>query len=147
MEESGNLFGTFAHNLDPKGRLMLPKKLGLVPGTTLYLMRGYDGCFEIHQEESFQKQMKLAKELTFTKKNARLHARLTIGSSTEVKVDNQGRIQIPTLWVNKYNLKKEVYLVGMLDHFELWDKETWDHYEATNEELFEENAQSLGEEE
>lgn len=147
MVKSGKFFGTYAHNLDAKFRLMLPKKLKLEPGTTLYLMRGYDGAFEIHTSESFAELFNHVAQLPLNKKNARLHTRLTLGSSEEVIVDNHGRIQIPVLFVEKYNLKKEVYLVGVLDHLEVWDKDCWMTYEKEAAMDFEENAQGLGENE
>lgn len=122
---------------------MLPKKLGFAPGTTLFLMRGYDGCLELHTEESFEKHVETVSKLSLTKSNARLHSRLTIGSGVDVKVDNQGRIQIPAFLMGKYHLQRETYLIGVYDHIEIWDKVLWDEYESSNEGEFEKNAQSL----
>ena len=48
-------FGTYSRSLDPKGRLLLPRELGIAPGTTLYVMKGFEGCLSIYQEEEFQK--------------------------------------------------------------------------------------------
>ena len=146
MVKSGICFGTFQHNLDAKNRLMLPKRLNCEPETVLFLVHGYEGCLELHTEESFMEKIDQAKKLPSNLRESRLHTRMTVGNSLDVRVDAQGRIVIPSLFVTKYELGKEVYLIGAIDHYEIWDKTKWEQYESDHKDDFEDNAQGLSEE-
>ena len=143
MVKSGKFFGTYSHSLDTKGRLMLPKKLQCSAGEVLFLIRGYEGCIEIHTQESFDKLFDAVSKLPSTQRGSRLHTRLTIGQTIDTTVDNQGRIQIPLRMLQTFGLSKEVYLIGAITHFELWDRSKFDEYVANNEGIFEDNAQTL----
>ena len=52
------------------------------------------------------------------------------GQATRVEWDNQGRILIPEKVFKRTAIGKEVSLVGMRDHLELWNRVDW----ATREE-------------
>jgi len=45
-----------------------------------------------------------------------------------LELDRQGRIRIPHELAQFADLKKEVMLIGVRDHLELWDKERWETY-------------------
>jgi MraZ protein len=51
--------------------------------------------------------------------------RIFIGGAHECLLDKQGRILIPPSLRQQAGLAKEVVLVGVLDHFEVWAKENW----------------------
>ena len=57
----------------------------------------------------------------------RLLKRLFFGNSCELKIDKVGRVLIPQTILDKAHIKldKEVILVGVYDHLELWDLETY----------------------
>lgn len=60
--------------------------------------------------------------------------RYIIGSVAECPLDKQGRILLPQHLRQEACLDKEVVLVGMLSHVEIWDRETWaEENEATSE--------------
>jgi MraZ protein len=40
--------------------------------------------------------------------------------------DNQGRIMVKEKLREGASLKKEAVLIGRLDHFQIWDKATWE---------------------
>ena len=46
-------FGYYEHLLDEKGRLSLPRKLreGLSEGSLLYVLKGFEGCLSVYNEE------------------------------------------------------------------------------------------------
>ncbi len=47
------LFGSYKHNLDDKGRLSIPTKLRSSLTLKLYIMKGFEGCISIFNEEDF----------------------------------------------------------------------------------------------
>lgn len=137
------LFGKYLRDLDEKNRLMLPKQLKDKLSGNLYLLRGYDGCLSLFQEKEFEEYVSKLSSLSYTHKDTRDIQRLGFSSTFELSVDKQGRIQIPTQIFLDYNLTKEVVVVGVINHLEIWSKEAWDKYEIDNKEKFEDISENL----
>ena len=51
--------------------------------------------------------------------------RVFIGNACECMSDKQDRIRIPQNLREAAGLEKEIALIGLLDHFEIWSKENW----------------------
>ncbi|MFV0435930.1 MAG: division/cell wall cluster transcriptional repressor MraZ [Desulfopila sp.] len=133
------------HTLDGKGRLNFPSRfrdvlaqyesevLMVAPWGNTHL-RG----FPIPEWEAFENTM-------MTKGSrqegmARL-LRYIVGSVAECPLDKQGRILLPQYLREDAKLQKEVVLVGMLSHVEIWDKERWrEEYEDTGDRFSEFDA-------
>ncbi len=139
-------FGSYEHNLDDKGRLLLPKKLkqNLGDGDSLYIMKGFEGCLSVYNESEFQKLCEECSSLSFNQKNARTYLRLMLSSVIELTLDKVGRIQIPASTLNKFNIGKQVMIIGVGDHFEIWDLAKFNEFQESANENFESLAESLG---
>jgi len=107
-------FGSYEHNLDDKGRLMIPRKLreGLNEGSPLYIMKGFEGCIAVYNESEFAKLAQECSSISFNKKNSRSYLRLMLSSVTELIIDKVGRIQIPAQALSKYQIGKQVMIIG-----------------------------------
>ena len=138
-------FGYYEHLLDEKGRLSLPRKLreGLSEGSLLYVLKGFEGCLSVYNESTFNKLCSDIEELSYLDKTARNYIRNVLGSVVILNVDKLGRIQIPTSTLNRYNILKNVAVLGVGDHFEIWDLEAYQTYQEVNDESFEESADKL----
>ena len=137
------LFGKYYHTLDDKNRLMLPKKMKESLTGNLYLIRGYDGCLSIYKEVDFLEYVNKISSLSYTKQETRHVARLGYSSVNELKLDKAGRIQLPQQIINEFSIGKEVVVVGVFNHLEIWDKKTWDEYENNNKDKFEQISEAL----
>ena len=143
-EKVVNMFyGQFEHTIDEKNRLMVPRKMRDEAGVKLFIMKGYEGSLSIYKANDFDRLVNEVQQLSFTHRNARDYIRATIGSAMELDVDKQGRIQIPTYFMNKYAISKEVVIIGAGDHFEIWNKDKFNEYESSLDESFENIAESL----
>lgn len=138
-------YGSFAHNLDNKGRLVIPSKMRDELGAKAYILKGYDGALSIYKESDFQELVSKIKTLSFTKKNARAHLRIQLASVCELDIDKQGRALLPTQLLAKYKIGKEVMVIGALDHIEVWNKKDYEEYEKSADSSFEEIAEELDE--
>jgi MraZ protein len=58
--------------------------------------------------------------------NMRRFRRVFIGGAFECACDKQDRILIPQNLRQYAELDKEIVLVGVLDHFEIWSRKSWD---------------------
>ena len=137
-------FGNFAHTLDEKGRLMIPRKMREELGFRVYIMKGYDGSLSIYNEPRYQKLVEEFENLPFNQRKNRDYLRIQFASTYEMDVDKLGRVQIPTALLNKFNISREVIVLGIGDHIEVWDQKKYAEYEASVKDEFENIAETIG---
>ena len=137
--------GEYTHNLDSKGRIIIPSKFRDELHSTFVLARGLDSCLTIYSFEQWNKMFEEINKLPTTKKNARMYVRMLTSTATECAPDNQGRIQIPSFLSKPVSIAKECVIIGANDHIEIWDKATWDAYYTDASNNFEEVAENLSE--
>jgi len=140
------LFGSCSHTLDEKNRLVIPSRMRSEIGTHLYIMKGFDGALSIYPEASFQKLMNEFNSLLFNKKDSRSYLRVQLATTSELDLDKLGRAVIPNSLLSKYNISKEVIVLGAGDHIEVWDAKAYREYESEAESNFEDIAENLGKE-
>lgn len=142
-------FGYFEHHLDEKGRLLLPRKIkeATIANSTLYVLKGFEGCLSVYNEAEFNKLCAECESISFNKKNSRDYLRIVLSSVIELKMDKVGRIQIPNLTLNKFKIGKDVAVIGVRDHFEIWDLAAYKKYEADINDNFEDIAEKLDQDE
>jgi division/cell wall cluster transcriptional repressor MraZ len=61
----------------------------------------------------------------------------------ELPIDDHGRVQLPMDTIKQFKLDKNVKIIGVNDHIELWSATTWDTYQAEAKDQFETIASSL----
>ncbi|HPM07751.1 MAG TPA: hypothetical protein PLL60_03080, partial [Bacilli bacterium] len=66
-----------------------------------------------------------------------------LASVVELEVDAQGRIQLPSKLLSDYKISRSVVVVGVINHFEIWDAATWENYLKQNEKDYEAKAEKL----
>ena len=136
-------FGSFVHTLDDKGRLMVPRKMREELGSKAYIMKGFDGSLSVYNEEKYQKLVSEFGRLSFNQQKVRDYLRLQFASTYEMDVDKLGRVQIPTALLTKFNISREVLVLGIGDHIEVWDKAKYEEYENNIRDQFESLAEDI----
>ena len=138
------LTGEHNHNIDPKGRIIIPSKFRdeLEGGFTV--TKGLDGCLFLYPDNEwklFEEQLQTLKDTT--NKDARLFRRFFVGSAEAGSLDKQGRVLLSPALRTFAGLEKEIVLVGMLERIEIWDKAKWDENNAAVEENMDDIAARL----
>ena len=136
-------FGSFAHTLDEKGRLMIPRKMREELGYKVYIMKGFEGSLSLYDESGYQKLVNEFTRLSFNQQKVRDYLRLQFASTYEMDVDKLGRVQLPAALLTKYNISKEVLVLGIGDHIEVWDKAKYEEYENSIRDNFESIAEEI----
>lgn len=134
------LIGKYYHHLEDKGRLSLPAKFREANSKWI-VTRGLDGCLFLLQESNFKKELEKIAQSSFTKKANRDLVRLMTNEAKELAADENGRVNLPDYLINFAKLKKNVVIVGSLDHLEVWDQDIYHHYI----DLIEGQAESIAE--
>ena len=136
-------FGQFNHTIDEKNRLMIPRRMREEAGVKVYILKGFDGCLSVYKANTFEEVVRSLSSLSFNQKDSRDYMRNQLASAFEIDVDKQGRIQIPTQIMNRYGLSKEVTVIGVGDHFEIWNADKYAEYEKNVSESFESIAEKI----
>ena len=114
------LIGEYHHNIDEKGRLIIPAKFREDIGNNFVVTRGLDGCLFVYSMNEWNKIVDRLKQLPFTKKDARIFSRFFLASATVCEFDRQGRINLINSLTLYAGLKKECVIIGVNDRLEIW---------------------------
>ena len=136
------LIGEFHHNIDDKGRLIIPSKFRYELGEKLVITRGLDGCLSVFSPEVYKAYAKKLDNLSFASRKSRAFTRHMLAAA-ECEFDRQGRINITSPLVSYADLTKECVIVGANDRLEIWSKEKWNEYFKSNEDNIEDIAEEL----
>lgn len=134
-EEISMLVGTYEHKMDTKGRIVLPSRFREELGDGAIATIGIDRCVAVYSAEDWENILERLQRLPFSKGKTRDFTRLLLAMAHEVQIDSSGRALIPPHLRNHGDLSQEVSIVGVGDHIELWNKNTWSSYveEVRNE--------------
>ncbi len=135
--------GEFHHNIDEKGRLIIPSKFRNDLGKKFIITRGIEKCIFVYSLDEWNNMVNELKELPFTRKNARTFMRMLMSGATECELDNNGRINIPSPLVNYASIDKECVVIGVGDRLEIWSNEGFDNFFNENIDNFDEIAETL----
>ena len=62
--------------------------------------------------------------------------RIFIGAANNCKIDKQNRFLLPPMLRDYAGIEKEIVIVGILDHFEIFSKEVWNsEYDLKEDDL------------
>ena len=121
-------FGKYNRSLDVKGRLLIPAKLLSENEESLYVLRGFDGCLSVYQEDAFKKFFEELQSMDYRNEEQRAYIRLAASSVNEMKIDSHGRILLGKQIQDEYGIGQDVTIIGVLDHFEIWDAKSYARY-------------------
>ena len=122
------LMGEYHHNLDEKGRIIIPSKIREELGENIIVTRGLEESLFIYSLKEWNLIVSKLKSLPFTKKDARNFTRMFLSGATATEFDKQGRIKISTPLIDYASLNKECVIIGVNDRVEIWSKENWDKF-------------------
>ena len=146
--------GSFRHNLDAKGRLALSKAFRKVTGVKtdgiapeLVLTKGLNECIWGFTSDEWPVYERRLREKQFQGQESRDFVLEMMLNVEDVAVDAAGRILIPPAHLDLGGLEKgkEVLVLGMIDHIELWSPKAYEEHiaKARQKSSYEEKAKEL----
>lgn len=114
--------GASAIVLDAKGRMSIPARhrdaLSVQCEGRLTLTRHPHGCLLLFPRPTWESHRQ---QIASWPMSARAWQRIFLGSASDVDLDSAGRILVAPELRNLAGLTREVMLLGMGSHFEIWD--------------------------
>ena len=129
------IMGEYTHNLDQKNRLQIPAKMRTELGESFVLTVSPNGdqCLLAYAFEDWDFVMEqLSNEVPSRETMNR--QRMIYMNTDKIDLDAQGRMTIPTRFMEKAGFKQEVYMLGCGTHLELWDPTAHTQWLEDNEE-------------
>jgi MraZ protein len=123
--------GTSALALDVKGRVTVPARhrepLTSLAGGLLTLTKHPEGCLMVFPRPVWEGFRAKVEALPMS---ANGWKRIFLGSAMDVEIDSGSRVLISPELREAARLERDVLLIGMGKHLELWDKQRHDAAEA-----------------
>jgi MraZ protein len=117
--------GQFQHNLDEKGRLMIPAPFRQTLEGGAFITQGFDRCLMIMTETYFQEVYQRINTMNLADPTARLLRRLILSNAYQVELDKVGRILVPQNLRQFAGFDGEAIVAGQGEYFEVWTPAEW----------------------
>jgi MraZ protein len=121
-------YGENQHSIDPKGRVIIPMKYRHKLGNAFMITRGLEKCLFVYSPEEWEKVVESLGTLNSAEKNARDVTRFFFNNAEECELDSQGRVLVPQNLREYAGLAKDVYINGVKNRVEIWDKKIYEDY-------------------
>ena len=123
--------GASSLSLDAKGRLSVPTRhrdvLAALAEGQLTITKHPHGCLMVFPRPEWEK---FRERIAALPMSAQWWKRIFLGNAQDVEMDGTGRVLVAPELRQAAGMTREVMLLGMGQHFELWDKATYEAKEA-----------------
>ena len=127
------LTGEYKHVVDSKSRVLISNKLRTQidadeHGSNFYLIFGANGILCLYPEKYFEQIALAVAPGTTAPDEAVTFERISFALASKVELDGQGRLLLNESLRKRARLKDHITLIGVRDHIELWNSESWERY-------------------
>ena len=123
--------GASSLSLDGKGRLSVPTRhreaLASVASGQLTITRHPHGCLMLFPRPAWEQ---FSERIAQLPASAQWWKRIFLGNAMDVQMDGTGRVLVSPELRQAAGIQRDTLLLGMGNHFELWDKTTYEAQEA-----------------
>ncbi len=117
--------GQFQHNLDDKGRLMIPSRFRELLAAGAFITQGFDRCLMVMTDIYFKQVYDRISAMNLADPNTRLLRRFILSNAYPVEIDKVGRILVPQNLRQGIMLEGEAIVAGQGEYFEVWTPAEW----------------------
>ncbi|HJB39484.1 MAG TPA: division/cell wall cluster transcriptional repressor MraZ [Candidatus Ruthenibacterium avium] len=117
------LIGEYQYTIDEKGRMNFPAKFREEMGAQFIVTRWLDQCLVAFSQDEWQRMAQMLAEKSVVQSSA--VQRFLYASAAEVQPDKQGRILLTAALRAHACLKKDITVIGVGSHAEIWDTDAW----------------------
>ena len=118
-------------SMDAKGRVSIPARhrdaLSVQCEGRVTLTRHPHGCLMVFPRPEWEK---FRERIAALPMSAQWWKRIFMGNAMDVDMDGTGRVLISPELRNAAGIQKDTMLLGMGNHFELWDRTSYEAQEA-----------------
>lgn len=130
------LVGEFDVTLDAKNRIAIPARLHTSFLEGIYVTQENERCLGGYNPEEFQARLQEDVEVTPAGTAARRDVKRRLAATAVYlpELDKQRRVTLPARHLAYAGISRDVTVIGVADHLEIWDRDAWAEYRAHLEE-------------
>jgi MraZ protein len=123
--------GSYDLTMDEKHRVLIPLDIRkkIVPerdGNAFIAIEGVDGRIWLYPETYYDALLVQGESQPMPNADVLAYHRWNLGATETIELDKQGRLLLPERTLKESGLGREVTLVGVSDHLELWNRAEWE---------------------
>ncbi len=123
--------GHFEHSLDAKNRLAIPARFRAAFSGGTVLSKEAESCVAVWTPEAHESNIERALgHLNPFGPQYRKLSRFFQGNSFDIDLDASGRVTLPPPLLTHADIEKEVVVVGVGTHLEVWGRKRWQEEQA-----------------
>jgi MraZ protein len=129
------LLGEYDFTLDAKNRVAIPARLRPAFAEGIFVTRGFENCIAAYPPDEWDRFVSARTgDLPEMSEEGRKMRRFIFGAAVNDRLDGQGRIKVPGYLLEFAGVTRDVAILGVQDHIEIWDRAAWGRYRKTMEE-------------
>jgi MraZ protein len=137
--------GHYEHSLDAKNRLSIPARFRATFSSGVVLAKDPETCVAVWTPGSHESIIERALAgLNPMGSEYRKLSRFYQGNSYDLELDSAGRVTLPPTLLGHASIEKEVVVVGVGDHLEIWARERWEREQSSLDQEIGEVTERLG---
>ncbi len=122
-------FGEYSVSFTAPGRILLPKRIReLLKGNVFILTKGFDFCLAGYDKDEWEQKAKELLDVSILEEEEIEKRRFVFSSAVYLEIDNQGRFVISRNLLEYSSLENKAVIIGVGDHFEIWNQDKWKEY-------------------
>jgi MraZ protein len=137
--------GHYDHSLDAKNRLSIPAKFRAAFSGGVVLAKDPEPCVAVWTPGAHESiiERALAGRNPLGPEYKKI-SRFFQGNSFELELDTAGRVTLPPPLLSHGGIEKEVAVVGVGDHLEVWSRDRWSSEQTELDATIGEVTETLG---
>ena len=137
------LYGEYELTIDDKNRMLIPSEVrrSIDPerdGEAFFLVVGVNRVPWLYPERAYEQLISRNPAELTPEEDSLAFDQMNFAMASRLEWDKQGRVLIPEKTLKRTGLTKDVTLIGVRDHLELWNQADW---EARREALLARSAE------
>jgi MraZ protein len=125
------LYGEHELSIDDKNRMLVPSEIRKqidpqLDGEAFFLVLGIDGRPWLYPEKHYEELVSRQRSELTPDEDSLDYDRMNLGMASRIEWDKQGRVLFPEKFLKRSGIGKEVTLLGVRDHLELWPRAAWE---------------------
>ena len=127
-------YGEYSVSITAGGRIALPKKVRELLTNNLFVVtKGFGSCLAGYDKRDWEERADTLLDVSLLDMDQIGKRRSLFSSTVYIELDDQGRAVLPNGLLQFADLDTKAVIVGVGDHFEIWNTKRWSDYMSTIE--------------